>query len=205
MKLYAPFAKVDDEQRTVEGYASTEALDSQKEIVKREALMAALEPYMKFANIREMHGPSAVGVAHWAEVDDKGLRIGATIVDPLAWEKVKTGVYKGFSIGGHVTARDTKQRHVITGLHLNEISLVDRPANPDALFDVWKADLEKEGKRNSDADQEQLNAAHDAIVAAGAGCGATEKEAVGKAENLAKLNDSLTAENKILKAELDPN
>ena len=108
MKLYAPFAKVDDEQRTVEGYASTEALDSQKEVVKREALIAALEPYMKFANIREMHGPSAVGIAHWAEIDEKGLRIGATIVDPLAWEKVKAGVYKGFSIGGHVTERDRK-------------------------------------------------------------------------------------------------
>jgi HK97 family phage prohead protease len=213
MKFYAPFAKVDDEQRVVEGYASTEALDSQNEIVKREALQAALAPYMKFANIREMHGPSAVGVAHWAEVDDKGLRIGAKIVDAPAWEKVKAGVYKGFSIGGHVTDRDPQQRHVITGLTLTEISIVDRPANPDAMFDVWKAEMEraalaKEGKRNSEADQAKLNEAHDAIVAAGAQCAGQrsdddQKDAVAKAADLAKLNDTLTTENKILKAELD--
>ncbi len=142
MKLFVPFdlSKADDEQRIVEGYASTEALDSQNEIVKREALERALPDWLKFGNIREMHQPSAVGVAVTAEHDDKGLKLCAKIVDPLAWEKVKAGVYKGFSIGGRVTNRDKANKSLITGLHLTEISLVDRPANPEALFDVWKAD-----------------------------------------------------------------
>ena len=63
MRLYAKITKVDAAERMVFGYASTEALDSQGEIVKREALEAALPDYMRFANIREMHQPSAVGVA----------------------------------------------------------------------------------------------------------------------------------------------
>ena len=41
-----------------------------------------------------MHSHSAVGVAHGAEMDDKGLYLSAHIVDPLAWQKVKAGVYK---------------------------------------------------------------------------------------------------------------
>ena len=58
--------------------------------------------------------------------------------------KVKTGVYKGFSIGGSVTARDELNKSQITGLKLTEISLVDRPANPDAVFTCYKADKPKD-------------------------------------------------------------
>ncbi len=139
MKIYFPIAKVDADRREVWGYASTEARDDQGEIVKREALIAAVGEYMKFANIREMHQLSAVGVAKEAAVDDKGLYIGARIVDDQAWQKVIEGVYKGYSIGGRVTARDPADFKTITGLVLNEISLVDRPANPEAIFDYWKS------------------------------------------------------------------
>jgi hypothetical protein len=38
-----------------------------------------------------------------------------------------------------VTARDPGDRKIITGLSLTEISVVDRPANPEAVFDCWKA------------------------------------------------------------------
>jgi hypothetical protein len=61
-------------------------------------------------------------------------------VDAEAWEKVTEGVYKGFSIGGRATKRDDLNKSIITGLKLTEISLVDRPANPEATFDVFKAD-----------------------------------------------------------------
>src|SRR5579863_3504341 len=138
MKLYFPFAKIDQAQRMVYGYASTEAVDSQGEVVRKEALAAALPDYLRFANIREMHQPSAVGVAKEAEIDEKGLYLGAKIVDADAWQKVVEGVYKGFSIGGRVTARDPADRRLITSLRLTEISVVDRPANPEAVFDCWK-------------------------------------------------------------------
>lgn len=140
MRFYAPIAKVDTQERMVWGYASTEAEDDQGEIITRDALAQALDAYMQFANIREMHQMSAVGVAEEAGVDDKGLYVGARIVDPRAWDKVRSGVYKGFSVGGKVKARDPGDRHVITALSLTEISLVDRPANPEAVFDCWKAE-----------------------------------------------------------------
>jgi hypothetical protein len=138
MRFYWPIAKVDAEQRMVWGYASTEAEDDQGETVSREALASALDDYMRFANIREMHQPSAVGIAKEAAIDDKGLYLGAKIVDADAWQKVVEGVYKGFSIGGRVTARDPADRRMITALRLTEISVVDRPANPEAMFDCWK-------------------------------------------------------------------
>jgi HK97 family phage prohead protease len=194
MKLYAAITKLDDEHRVVTGYASTEALDCQGEIVKREALAAALPDYLKYANIREMHGLSAVGVAHQAQIDDKGLYLTANIVDPLAWHKVKAGVYKGFSIGGRVTARDEQNPHMITGLDLNEISLVDRPANPEAMIDAWKVcgePLAKEGRRNSAEDQAKLDAAHDAIVAAGAHCAAAHAASPGDAVEQARQGGDL--------------
>ncbi|HEY1794912.1 MAG TPA: DUF6582 domain-containing protein [Stellaceae bacterium] len=140
MRIFAPLAKVDAALRMVWGYASTAAEDDQGETITRDALAAALDDYMKFANIREMHQLSAVGVAEEAAVDDKGLYVGARIVDPRAWEKVTGGVYKGYSIGGRVTKRHPADRSVITGLKLTEISLVDRPANPEAVFDCWKAE-----------------------------------------------------------------
>jgi phage head maturation protease len=141
--LYCPLRKVDGEAREVWGYASTEARDAEGEIVRREALAAALPDYMRFANIREMHRPSAVGVAEAAAVDERGLHLRARIIDDDAWRKVKEGVYKGFSIGGRVTGRDPGDRRIITGLDLTEISLVDRPANPEAVFSIWKSSKER--------------------------------------------------------------
>lgn len=139
LQLYWPITKIDSDERLVYGYASTEAQDSQGEIVRKEALEAALPAYMRFANIREMHLPSAVGVAKEATVDGTGLWLKAKIVDDDAWRKVKEGVYKGFSIGGAVTGRDGGDPRVVTGVELTEISLVDRPANPDAVFALWKS------------------------------------------------------------------
>jgi HK97 family phage prohead protease len=135
--IYAEICKVNDEQRMVYGYASTEAMDVQGERVSKDALAKALPEYMRFANIREMHQPSAVGVAKSAEIDDKGLYIACKVVDESAWEKVKEGVYKGFSIGGKAVS---KVDETITEMRLSEISLVDRPANPEAVIEVWKAD-----------------------------------------------------------------
>lgn len=138
--LFAPIMKIDEEQRMVWGYASTEARDHQGETILRSAIEAALPEYMLWRNIREMHQPSAVGTAEEATPDAKGLWLGAKVVDDRAWLKCKSKVYKGFSIGGRVTARDNIDRSIVTGLELTEISLVDRPANPDAMFTAVKRD-----------------------------------------------------------------
>ena len=157
-KLYAEIAKMeaqDDGTVKVWGYASSEAVDSDGEVIVAEAMKAAIPDYMKFGAVREMHGSNAAGTAIEINVEDDGRTFfGAHIVDPVAVTKVKTGVYKGFSIGGSVTARDELNKSQITGLKLTEISLVDRPANPDAVFTCYKADKPKDeeeaGKEEDD-------------------------------------------------------
>lgn len=138
--LFLGFNKFDDEQQIVSGYCSTDALDSHGEIITKEAMSDAIATYMEYANIREMHQPSAVGVAKSLSSDGTGHYLEAHIVDPVAWQKVKTGVYKGFSIGGQILKRT---KNVINKILLKEISLVDRPANPDCRIELWKMDDSK--------------------------------------------------------------
>ncbi|WP_118789676.1 HK97 family phage prohead protease [Neisseria lactamica] len=160
-KLYAEIAKMeaqDDGTVKVWGYASSEAVDSDGEVIAAEAMKAAIPDYMKFGAVREMHGSNAAGTAIEINVEDDGRTFfGAHIVDPVAVTKVKTGVYKGFSIGGSVTARDELNKSQITGLKLTEISLVDRPANPDAVFTCFKVDKPK-ADEEADKDEDDKSA-----------------------------------------------
>jgi HK97 family phage prohead protease len=121
------------------GYVTTESEDADGETVKKQAVADALDEYMAFANIREMHQNSAVGKVKEATIDNRGLYIAAKIVDAAAWQKVVEGVYQGFSIGGRALARDPSNRKIITKIRLNEISVVDRPANEQALLEIAKA------------------------------------------------------------------
>ena len=135
-QFFLPIAKVDKDNRTVSGYASTPTKDADGEIVTLDAVRNALPDYMAWGNIREMHKLSAVGVAEEANVDTKGLFLTAKIIDDSAWKKCLEGVYKGFSIGGR---KIDKQGNKITEIEMTEISVVDRPANPDAKFSLAKS------------------------------------------------------------------
>ncbi len=145
--FYVPFSKVDHEQHMVWGVATDELPDVENDIVDYEATKRAVAEWAKWRNIREMHSPSAVGVAEEIILDDatKSLRIGVKVVDDGAWAKVKAGVYKGFSIGGKVMRAMTQKAtegdqwvRRIVDYALTEISLVDRPANPRAVFTLIK-------------------------------------------------------------------
>lgn len=145
LKMYAEIAKSekqDDGTLKVWGWASSEAVDSEGEVITADAMKGAIPEYMKFGAVREMHdAKKAAGTAIEATVNDEGKTwFGAHVVDPVAVKKCETGVYKGFSIGGRVTARDEVNKNTITGLNLVEVSLVDRPANPESVFEVFKAD-----------------------------------------------------------------
>src|SRR6516225_4534026 len=145
MRLYGAIEKIEaqtDGTVRVHGIATSEAVDEQGEIVRAAAMRAAMPDYMRFPALREMHQLSAAGTTLEAEVGDDGAtRIVAHVVDPIAVAKVRNQVYRGFSIGGRVTQREPGNPKAITGLVLNEISLVDRPANPEAIFDCWKASM----------------------------------------------------------------
>jgi len=95
---------------------------------------------MVWGNLREMHGKVAAGKVLEAVVDEQGLYIKAQIVDDDVWAKVKAGVYLGFSVAGDTTGVQDRAdgARIITGLDLAEISVVDRPANPQAKISVVK-------------------------------------------------------------------
>jgi hypothetical protein len=145
VRIFAPLAKAteqDDGTLTVEGFASTESVDKAGEIVTAAAIEAALPDFFQHGSgpLREMHQLKAAGRVDKAVVDSKKRTwIRATVIDPLAIKKILARVYNGLSIGGKTLARDRKNPKMITKLRLDEVSLVDTPANPDALFEIVKA------------------------------------------------------------------
>lgn len=151
--LYIPIAKVDEEKREVWGYATSEAIDSQGDIIDYEASKKAFSSWV--GNIREMHDEKRViGKAIDIQFDDLNRRvlIGAKISESAdgqnAWTKVKEGLFSGFSIGGMVHRVVDEMRTLADGANetvrrildytLAETSLVDNPANPEARLVMVK-------------------------------------------------------------------
>lgn len=139
-KVFIPFdmSKADKTQHMVYGLATTDHLDSQGEIITKEAVLKAWPAYAAFGNIREMHTNKAAGKLKNTVWKNGSPYIGAKIVDKEAWTKVTEEVYMGWSIGGK---KIHKIGNEVDEVEINEISLVDRPANPEALFDLYKADI----------------------------------------------------------------
>jgi len=143
-RVFAEISKTEEQSDgtiKVWGIASTPNTDADGERVTADAMAQALPDYMRFGAVREMHQAKAAGTAVEAEVDAKGYtQFCAHIVDAEAVKKVQAKVYKGFSIGGKVLARDENDPDTITAIKLVEVSLVDRPANPEAILTMFKAE-----------------------------------------------------------------
>ena len=146
-RLYGDIEKVtaqEDGTLIVSGIASSEAVDGDGEIIRGDAMRAAIPDYMKFGAVREMHANIAAGTALNIDVDDQNMtHFEAHVVDAGSVKKIEAGVLKGFSVGGKVTSWDTTNKKIITGIKLNEISLVDRPCNPEAVFSIAKFEGEE--------------------------------------------------------------
>ena len=128
---------------TVKGLATDDTLDLDQQICDPEWLKTAMPKWFEIGNIREQHdGSKAVGKATSMTSQGTGFAIGAKIVDPVAAMKVEEGVYTGFSIGikgAYVDMNDPRApRGVIKGGQIVEVSVVDRPANPSASFELAK-------------------------------------------------------------------
>jgi len=143
---YAEIVKYDkneDGTLMVYGKATDDTLDLDSQICDPKWLDEAMPRWFKSGgNIREMHGPSAAGIAKEYEAKNDGHYIGVHVVDPLAAKKVETGVYQGFSIGikSPRVVRDAKAANgrIVDG-SIIEVSLVDRPANPSAKLILAKS------------------------------------------------------------------
>lgn len=153
-----PFTKIDIKSRTVEGFATLDNIDKSGEVVDFAASKEAFSDWI--GNIREMHGPKAVGKA--VSIEERKFEKDGTSFNGIwvkskiskgaqdTWEKILDGTLSGYSIGGKVLERkpevlksdDRFSRqvvHRITKYHLGELSVVDNPMNALALF----ADIEK--------------------------------------------------------------
>jgi len=127
----------------VKGLATDDTLDLDEQICDPQWLKTAMPKWFEIGNIREQHdGSKAVGKATSMTSQGTGFAIGAKIVDPVAAMKVEEGVYTGFSIGikgAYVDMNDPRApRGVIKGGQIVEVSVVDRPANPSASFELAK-------------------------------------------------------------------
>lgn len=169
----------------VYGKATDDSLDIDQQICDPVWLDNAMPEWFKSGgNIREQHSNIAAGVAKEYEKRADGHYIHALVVDPVSVKKVDTGVLKGFSIGikNPRVVRDQKAANgrIIDG-KIVEVSLVDRPANPncqlvlaksaDGENGMWKVEelIEKEekkpnyanmlrgGERSEPADKELYN------------------------------------------------
>jgi hypothetical protein len=148
--LYRPFSKIEDQPDgsiLVFSPINDETPDDQGEVVDFGGFQKAAIDYMQWANVREMHEHSAVGTMDQL-VHDPVRKVSEGvmhIVDPTAVMKVKSGVYKGTSIGGnkrldtaHMEKVGDKSVRRIMDLNLIEVSLVDRPSRPTARLTLLK-------------------------------------------------------------------
>jgi len=128
---------------TVYGKATDDALDIDKQICDGDWLDRAMPHWFKSGgNIREQHSNIAAGVATDYELKSDGHYITALVVDPVSAKKVEHGVLKGFSIGikNPRVIQDSKAANgrIIDG-QIVEVSLVDRPANPNCQLVLAKS------------------------------------------------------------------
>ena len=150
LAMFLPLAKVDADQRIVEGVATAEQPDRSGEICDYDSTKPYFEAWSaqcheasggrSLGAVRAMHGNVAAGKLTDINFDDSGKRIVVTakIVDDDEWNKVLEGVYTGFSQGGRYIARWEDEATGLTRYTADpvEISLVDLPCLPEATFEV---------------------------------------------------------------------
>jgi hypothetical protein len=144
--VYADILKYDDNgdgTLTVFGKATDDALDIDQQICDPVWLDKAMPDWFRTGgNIREQHSNIAAGVAQEYESKADGHYISALVVDPVSVKKVQNRVLRGFSIGikSPRVVRDQKAANgrIIDG-QIVEVSLVDRPANPNCQLVLAKS------------------------------------------------------------------
>ena len=132
-----------DGTMTVYGKATDDSIDIDQQICDGDWLKRAMPAWFKSGgNIREQHSNIAAGVAKEYEAKADGHYIGVLVVDPVSVKKVDAGVLKGFSVGikNPRVVRDGKavNGRIVDG-QIVEISLVDRPANPNCQLVLAKS------------------------------------------------------------------
>lgn len=180
--VYAEILKFDDNgdgTLTVYGKATDDSLDIDEQICDPVWLDRAMPDWFRTGgNIREQHSNIAAGVAKEYESKADGHYISALVVDPVSVKKVQNRVLRGFSIGikSPRVVRDTKAANgrIIDG-QIVEVSLVDRPANPNCQLILAKSVIGEKTLLKTEELIEKYNEEHDETGRFGSGGGSSDK------------------------------
>ena len=133
----------DSDERLIEGMANVEVKDLQGDYIPIDVMKRAMIKFMERSGaLNYRHTNHIIGkvLSFWVDEDKsgrKGVKILAKIYndDELmdkAWDEIRKGELKGFSIGGVAKSRDGEELKEIS---IHEISVVEKPANPEALIE----------------------------------------------------------------------
>lgn len=147
----------DDEKNVITGPVSSDQVDKHDEIVDPDAIMKSKKSYMEFPTVRYMHEADPVGLT--LDLWKKGNKVLADIEifdnKTELWHMIEKKYLRAFSIGFRVReiknycpdGSDGECFIRFTEIDLIEISIVDSPANTDAVFEVKKQLDEIGGKQ----------------------------------------------------------
>ena len=163
-------------KRIVTGYAAVaDVVDSQYELIAREALEEASKDLLKYTTVLYNHDPDRpIGKVLEAAPQGNGLFVKVQIsnTEDEIWDKICEGIISKFSFRGVITEYDeqfdkalSRNITIIKGFKIFEISLVSVPANPEAktlnyylskaLEDQVELHREEPGRVESDTDVPQ--------------------------------------------------
>lgn len=128
----------------VQGYFTSDQVDEVGDVITRAATEKAIPKYRQWGNIRRMHLPEPVAKVIRIGADD-GLewnQVEIEVIDPRAIFEVENGLLAALSVGilvdpKHLEPIDRNNPFggfIIHEYTLSEISLVDHPANYDAML-----------------------------------------------------------------------
>lgn len=156
---WTPITKSEEQEDgtiVVHGPAATSEIDRDRQRLDQGWLDDALPRWMAPAAssgtagsggaVREQHDPRrAVGVGiGLTKADDGKHYLTARIVDPVAVQKIKHGVLKGFSVGIKnpkvEMGKADAPNGLVTGGDIVEVSVCDSPANGSCYFQMAKTD-----------------------------------------------------------------
>jgi len=144
----------DGDRRIFSGHITAEIVDHQNEFIFIKEVMDVMETFMKVLPVlSEAHSNRMIGkVLSYEKSEIEGhesVKItaevfkqdGVTLYDNV-WNKIKTNVYSGLSMGGGSKNRDTMFKDgrmvmKLSDLELYEIAVCPSPANPLAIIDKY--------------------------------------------------------------------
>ncbi|MFM2472383.1 HK97 family phage prohead protease [Burkholderia cenocepacia] len=168
---------IDEDQRVIEGVATTPSLDRVKDSVKPEGMR-----YAKEIPLLLNHDHSKpVGTVSLGKATTKGIPFRAQIAKveddgevkkrtDEAWHSVKAQLIKGVSIGFRPEDYEPNKAGGLdfTKAEIYELSLVAIPCNPDAVITAFKSLAEADAQASAEVPDENQEQNPDAATAAAA-------------------------------------